>query len=155
MDTQVRARAVASATHDVSALANSARCQEDRRTDGIARAPGASNQFEGNPVIAVFHHVTQQRRNGIHIIEDNIDVAIIEEVSERSASGGHDEGQAASGCRRHLLELSAIQIAEKLRAVGPGSAPITLINCRIYVAISDEYITEAIVVEIEETSTPS
>src|SRR5260221_14522702 len=103
-------------------------------------------------MIAVLQYVAQQRRNRIHVIEDNIDVAIIEEVSERSASGGHDEGQAASGCRRHLLELSSIQIAEKLRALGPGSAPITLINGRRDVGLSDEYVREAIVAEVEETS---
>src|SRR6266853_1262893 len=155
MDPRIGTRTIASPAQDVTALANSASSQEDHGTDGIARALGPSNQFEGNPVIAILHHVAKQRRSRIHIIKNHVDVTIIEEIPERGAPGRNYEGKAAPRCRRHLLELCTIHMAEKLRTLGPSGSPITLVNRRIHVAVGDEYIQQAIVIKIQETCAPT
>src|SRR5713101_289676 len=154
MYARIRTRTVASSAQNISALANPAGGQKNGRTDGVAWALGSSNQFQGNPVIAVLHHIAKQGRSRVHIIENDVDAAIIEEVSKRGASGRYHEGQAASRCRRHLLELHAIQISEQLWTLGPSRAPITLVNGRIDMPIGDENIQEAVVVEIQKTRAP-
>src|SRR6266576_2803121 len=81
MKALVRARSVAAAADQVSALANTSGRHKDLRANGIPRTLPSANQFESEPMVVVLH--------------DNIGVAVVEEVPERRTACGNHVGQAA------------------------------------------------------------
>src|ERR1700674_3701875 len=105
-------------------------------------------------MVGVLDHVSKQGGRRVHVVEDNIDVAVVEKVSESRAASRDDHGEAAAGGGRNFLEFCAVEIAEKLRALGPGGAPLGAVGDRIDVAIGDENIEETVIVEVEEAGSP-
>src|SRR6266513_302457 len=112
MNSLIGAGAVPPSSSDVSALARTVRAKKNFRTDGVPRTLPSTHQLEGDPVIVVLHHIQKQRRGGIHVVQDHIDVAIVEKVPERSTSCGDHRGQAAPCRGRNLLKLNPLEIAK-------------------------------------------
>jgi putative hemolysin len=99
MKALVRARGVAAPAEDVPTLACPGRCDERFGSDGIPRTLRSSHQFECNPMIIVLHHVAKQHGRGVYSVQDNIDMAVIEEVSKRRAARRNHHTQTAARCR--------------------------------------------------------
>src|SRR2546426_1541104 len=154
MKTQIRARGVTSSAENVTALACTTRGEEDLRTDGIPRTLCSANQFESDPVVAVLYDIPEERWRRIHIIQDNIDAAIVEKVPKSRAPCGYYVGQAASRGRRNFLKLGPIEIAEQLWPLGPGCAPVALVHRRVNVAIRHKNVQEPIVIKVYKPSPP-
>src|SRR5205807_1320877 len=57
MKALVRARSVAAAADQVSALANTSGRHKDPRANGIPRTLPSANQFESEPMVVVLHDV--------------------------------------------------------------------------------------------------
>src|SRR6185437_3693158 len=91
---------------------------------------------------------------GIDIVDDHVDVPIIGEVAKRRTPACDDVSQTASRGGWNFLEFGAIEIAEKLRPLRPGGAPILQVHLRIDVSIDDENVEQAVVVEVEEAGSP-
>ena len=81
-------------------------------------------------------------------------MTVIKEIAKRGAAAGDDIGQPASGGGRDFLEFGTIEIAEKLRPLRPGGAPILQVHFRIDVSIDDKNVEQAVVIEVEETGSP-
>src|SRR5579859_4366532 len=154
MDALVRAGTVASAAEHMGALADSSGRQEHFCADGIAGALGTADEFQGQPVVGVLDHVPKQGRRRVHIVEDNVDVAVVEEIAESGAASRNNGGEAAACGGRNFLEFCAVKIAKKLRALGPGGAPFCAVGDGVYVAIGDEDVEKAIVVKVEKAGAP-
>src|SRR5207244_10857987 len=90
----------------------------------------------------------------VHSSEDNVDVAVVEEIAESGAGSGNDGGEAAACGGRNFLELCAVKIAKKLRALGPGGAPFCVVGDGVDVAVGNEDVEKAIVVKVEKTGAP-
>src|SRR5439155_7428888 len=129
--------AITSSAEHVGALADACGGYEHFCANRITRTFGTANEFEPDPVIAVLDHVAQQRRRRINIVKNNIDVTVIEEISESCAASRHHVGQSAAGSGRNLLK-SAVLITKKLRSLGPGCSPILLIHSRVNMPIGDK-----------------
>src|SRR6266850_1799327 len=155
MNSLVGAGAVTPSARDVSPLPHPARTKENLRANGIPRTLPPPHQFEGDPVIVALHHIAEQRRSGIHVVQDDVYVAIVEEVPERSTSCGDHISQAAASRGRNLLKLNAIKIAEKLWPLGPGCAPVPLVHRWVDVPVSYKYVREPIVIKVQEPGSPS
>src|SRR5580658_3023362 len=106
-------------------------------------------------MVAVLNDATKESGNGVQVVEDNVDVAVVEQVPEGCASGGDYIGQAAARGRRHFLKFLAIDIAKKERTLRPSGAPLGLVGDGINVSIGDENIEPAVVVEIEKARSPA
>jgi hypothetical protein len=128
MKTLVRVRPVATAADDVASLSRSACCDEHLGADSVSWAFRSSYQLEGKPMVAVFEHIAKQRRRRIHVVQNNVDVSIIENVAKGRAPRRNHVRQAASGRWRNLLKLVPIQIAEQLGPLRPSCAPVSSIN---------------------------
>src|SRR2546430_11632197 len=92
-------------------------------------------QLESDPVIAVANHVAKQRGGRIEVVEDDVDVAVVEEVTESSPARADYGGEAAAGGGRNLLKLCPVEIAEKLWTLRPSGAPVALVGNGINVTI--------------------
>src|SRR2546429_5581283 len=84
MKALVRARSVAAAADQVSALANTSGRHKDLRANGIPRTLPSANQFESEPMVVVLHDVSEEHRCRIHVVQDNIGVAVVEEIGRAS-----------------------------------------------------------------------
>src|SRR5256712_8247739 len=154
MKTRIRARGVTSSAENVTALPCTTRGQEDLRTDGIPRTLCSANQFESDPVVAVLYDIPEERGRRIHIIQDNVDAAIVEKVPKSRAPCGYYVGQAASRGRRNFLKLGPIEIAEQLWPLGPCCAPVPLVDRRIDVAIRNKNVQKTVVIKVHKPGPP-
>src|SRR5919108_4708995 len=112
MKAWVGARSVAAAANDVGTLAKTAGSHKDLRADSIMGTFRSTNQLKGNPMIGVFYHVPKQGRWRIHVVQHNINVAVVEEIPKRRATCWNHVGQSASCCGRNFLKLGAVEIAK-------------------------------------------
>jgi hypothetical protein len=97
MDSQVRARTKTSSTKDVSALPHPACCNKYLRSNRVARTSRTSNQLQGDPVIVVLDHISEERGMRVHAVEDNVGMAVVEEVAKRHSPGGNHSREPAPG----------------------------------------------------------
>src|SRR5260370_3575052 len=151
---RIRAGGVAAPAEDVSTLADSSDGQEHFGADGIVGALGTADEFQGQPVVGVLDHVPKQGRRRVHIVEDNIDVAVVEEIAESGAASRNDGGEAAAGGGRNFLEFCAVKIAKKLRALVRRGAQFCAVGHGVDVAVGDEDVEKAIVVKVEKAGAP-
>src|SRR6185437_7080410 len=151
LNTQVVGREIAASAEHVAALANAIGVQVDGRADSIARALGSADQLQLNPVVTIRIHVAQQYRHAVHIVEDNVDFAVIEQVAERCSTPDADNGKPSSLHRRHQVELAILQIVKKQRALGITGSPIwMLVHAGIDMTVDDQQIFPAVIVVIEK-----
>src|SRR5437763_3013524 len=86
MQTQVGVRRVTSAADHVSAMAQPIGRYEHLCTNGVVRALGATHEAEFQPVISVGNHVAQQSGRGIHVVDDDVEMAVIEQITDGKTS---------------------------------------------------------------------
>src|SRR6202171_2656855 len=128
MNSLIGAGAVAPSAEDVSPLAHTARAKENFRANGIPWTLRPSHQFESDPVIVVLHHIAKQRRSGIHVVQNDVYAAIVEEIPERGPPRGDHVGQAAPRRGWNLLKLGSVEILEELGSFCPCCSPVPLIH---------------------------
>ena len=106
-------------------------------------------------MVVVLADITQKGGDGIHVVEDSIDVTVVEQVPESRAPSGNHVSQSTACCRRHFLKFCCIQISEKLWPLRPSRSPVALVHPRIHVAIRDENIQQSVVIKVDESGSPS
>src|SRR5438876_253321 len=128
MNSLIGAGSVTRSADDVNPLAHSAPAKENFCANGVPRTLWSPHQFERDPVVVVLYHIAKQRRSAIHVVQDHVHVAIVEEIPERGASCGGHIGQAAPSRGRNLLKLDPVEIAQQLWPLGPARAPFPLVH---------------------------
>ena len=84
---------VAAPAHDVSPLPDAARSQVDSGSYGIARTLGSANQRKAYPVVFVGIHIAKQDGCMVDAVDDNVDLAVIEQITEGRSASRDDIGK--------------------------------------------------------------
>ena len=72
---------------DVGALADAVGGEVHGGSDGVAWAFGAADEPQGDPVVFGLGDVAEEAWGGVEIVDDGIEVAVVEEVSDGEAAG--------------------------------------------------------------------
>ena len=94
------------------------------------------------------------RRAHRHIVDDDVNVAVVEEVSEGHTTRGGELGKTCPLDCGDKGQLACVAMEEQ-SALFPGCAPVLRVDLRIDVAVDHEEIEPAIVVVVEEGCTPA
>src|SRR6266849_9185867 len=105
MQSLIGTRCIASATEHVATLADSSSGDENLGADGVARALGTAHQLERHPVVRVFHDIAQQSRRRIYVVQNHIDVAVVEQITEGGPARGNHDGETAACSGGNSLKL--------------------------------------------------
>src|SRR5882757_3027609 len=95
----------AAAAENVPALGLIGGCQIHCSADGITRALWSSQQFQLYPVMAVVIDVAQQGGRRIDVIQDNIDLAVVKQITKSGAARGNNGCKPRAFDGRYKLEL--------------------------------------------------
>ena len=97
-------------------------------------------------------HVAQQHRNAIHVVDDHVDFAIVEDVAKCCAAAHGHHGEARSLHGRDQFELAILQIVIEQWALRIALSPLRmLVHLRIDMAIHNQQILPSVVVVIEKS----
>jgi len=124
------------------------------RTDAAAigfRADGLD--FE--PVVAGARIAAQELRKVVDGIDNDVEVAVVVEVAESAATRGDRSGNAGTCVVGDIIEASIAQILVKQLALRIAGFGLELLDFGIDVAIADEDVGPAVVVEIKKAATPA
>src|SRR6266852_9572908 len=97
MNTLVGTGAIASTTEDIGPLADGARRHKHLAADCVSRALGSAYQAHRDPVVVILHYIAQQSRWRVHVVDDDIDMAIIKEIPERCTASSEQIAEPAAG----------------------------------------------------------
>jgi hypothetical protein len=93
-----------------------------------------------------------QTRHIVHAVSDEIDVPIIVVVAEGAAARGRGLGNAGAGFLRNIGETAVVHIVVEQLALRVARFGAQLLHLRIDMAVADEDVGPAIIVEIEKTN---
>src|ERR1700689_2393270 len=141
---------ITAAAENVATLPYAPACQIYGGPDGVVRALCASDEFQFHPVMVIRVHIAQQQRNGIDRVDDDIDLAIVEQVATSGAARRGHNGQSGSFNGGHHLKLAGFQVMKKQRALRVRRPPTFSIYFWVDMAIHDQQIFSSVVVVIEE-----
>ena len=103
-------------------------------------------------MVVVRIHVAKQHRNAIHIVDDHVDLAVVEDVAKCGAAANADDCKPGSLDRRNQLELAVLQVVVQKRALAIAGPPLRVfIHFRIDVPIDDQQIFPPVIVVVEES----
>ena len=106
-------------------------------------------------MIVVGAVATEEGRIAVHIIDDDVRVAVIIKVAERNSSTERWLSNRGSRQGGHILKLAVAQVAEKSPGFPVSNIQLGAIEFRIHMAISVENIEPAIVIRIKKPATPA
>src|SRR5580658_3728326 len=99
--------------------------------------------------------VTQDRGDVTRVVDDDVHLSGVEEISEGSAACTALEENAGAGTQGNILEGTIALITIENLALAIRRAILIVINLGIDMAICDEDIGPAVVVEINEARAPA
>ncbi len=88
-------------------------------------------------------------------VDDDIEFAVVEEVSDGEASADVDICEAGAFDGWHQVEFFAVDVSKEQRTLGPGGAPACAVDAGVDVAVCDDDVLPAVVVEVEEGVAPA
>src|SRR5580698_2367819 len=100
-------------------------------------------------------YVAEQDGRGVEGVDHDVDLSVVEEVSEGGATTGRHHGEAGVLYGRDELELFAFHVAIEKRALGEGGAPVVFIDSRVDVAVDHHEVFPTVVVVVDELGGPS
>ena len=71
------------------------------------------DELQLHPVVVVWIYISKQRWNPVHVVDDDIDLAVVEEVSKCGSTANADNGKPCSLNGRHQLELPILQVMKQ------------------------------------------
>src|SRR5260370_30908015 len=83
------------------------------------------------------------------------EIGSVVEVAEGGASRGNGIGDARSGMHRYIFEPPVTQVAIEKFALGVSGLGLQLFDLGIDVAVADQDVGPAVVVEIEKAAAPA
>ena len=99
--------------------------------------------------------VAQQTRGLVDVVHDDVEVAVVVQVSEGRATGAVQllERRAALGL--DLVESPLSVVVEQLVPLLPGGPQVLRVDVGEHVPIGDEDVLPAVVVVVDEADTPA
>src|SRR4051812_1210432 len=91
----------------------------------------------------------------VDIVDDDVEVAVVVEISKGGAARGLDDRQGRTEFRGDIAEPSIPQVAINDLRLLVCRLRFQRIDFRVDVAVDQEEIEPAVVIEVEESSTPA
>ena len=152
VDSHIVGGEIAAAAQNISTLTNPARREIDSCSNRIARALGSPNELQFDPLVVVRIHVAKQYRNAVHVVDDHVDLAVVENVAKRGTATNTDYRKPGPLDGGNHLKLSILQVVIEQRALGIAGSPLRmLIHLRIHMAIDNEQVLPTVIVVIEKS----
>ena len=119
------------------------------------RLPVGATAAIADPVVAGLLPVLQQRRRAVHVVDDEVEIAVVVEIADGKAASDPGDLQARAGALRDVAEARA-EIQQQLVLLAVGLAELReLVDVRKDVAVGEEEIELAVQVGVEEGRAPS
>ena len=112
MEPRIVARLEAAAAHQIRSLGKPASGHKHFRAYGVFRPLRTAFKRKFNPMIVVLIDVAKKDRMCVEAIDNDVDLAIIEEISKRRPARRNDVGQAGIVHRWHQFEVLPVAIVE-------------------------------------------
>ena len=148
---------VGAAGEDVVALADAAGGEVDGCADCVFGALfaglgiDAADEVELDPVVVVVVYVFEQDGDSVHVADDDVDFAPVEDVAKGSAAAYGDDCESGALDGGDFGEFTVFEVVEQLVALGVAGAPLgVLVDLGVDVAVGDEEVFPAVVVIVEE-----
>src|ERR1700722_16512395 len=101
-------------------------------------------------MVVVCGDVTEQAGVGVESVDDNIQLAVVEEVSDGHAAANVESCECGAFYCGFEIEFLAVDVAEEERALRPRGSPGCVVDLRVDVPIGDDEIFPSIVVEVQK-----
>ena len=88
-------------------------------------------------------------------VDDDVDVAVVVEISERAAPRGHWRGDARPGIEGNVVKAAGAQIFVEQLALRVARFRFELLDLGIHVAVANQDVGPAVVVEVEKAAAPA
>src|SRR5262245_36028938 len=149
MGAQIAVRKVTTAGRNLAHLRKAARADADASARRVAVALGAY-EFDTEKMSARAAVAQQQRRVAV-VGDDDVHIAVVVEIGERSPASRVRRRETVARRFGHFDEFARAVVAEELidLFVADGRGQFDL---RVDVAVGDEEVEPTVVVEIEETA---
>ena len=158
-DSEVRAHVggggEASSGEDVGPLAHAVGGEVEGGSGCVARAFYSADEMEGDPVIVVGVDVLEEGRDGVHVVDDGVHAAVVEEVADGETTRGHDLGERGGFDGGNGIEVVAVGVVEEERTLGPAGSPVVGVGVAVDVPVDLEKILPAVVVVVDEGGSPA
>src|SRR5260370_25801596 len=105
-------------------------------------------------MVSGLSYVAEEGGRGVDIVQDYVDMAIVEKVAEGCPAGADNGGEAATRGGGGLLELVAVDIAEKERGLGVGGAAVGFVGGGRYVACGGGQGGQSVIVRMRKYMAP-
>ena len=99
--------------------------------------------------------VAQQRRQLVHVHDENIEVAVVVEIAESHAATGVRAGHAGTGLVQQFLEPAAAQVAEDHEGSFVRHLRTVALHFGIDHSGGDEKVGQAVVVQVHDAGAPA
>src|SRR5205814_6810033 len=106
--------------------------------------------FDLDPVAPVSAVITQHGWRAVHIIDDNVDVPIVVEVSESAAACEVLRTDCAADFSRNILKTPVAEVTIKDFRLLVADVQFSVFDLRIYVAVGEKKILPPVVIEIQK-----
>src|SRR5271157_212109 len=125
-----------------------------------ARANGAAVRLDADaldldPVVVEARVSAHELRQAVHGVDDEIDIAVVVVVAEGAATVGVRNGDARSAILCDFAEAAVVQITVEQFLLGIAGLGGELFDFGIDVAVADEDVGPAVVIEVEPTASPT
>src|SRR4030095_16904042 len=119
---------------------------------GANRTPvrARSDTLHHQPVVPVPALVAQQGGPGIQVVHDDVDVAVVVQITERASASVIFSHDSRSRLRGNVFEAALAQIAIENAALFVGDMQLAARQLSVDMAIGDENVLPAVVVEIKK-----
>ncbi len=132
----------------------------DAGADGVAVGYGA-DEVQSEPMVLVFGEVDEEHGVVAEVVDDGFDASVVEEVGGGKAAAGTRVGQGGAGGFADVLELDwpcatdAAEVVVEEAGFAIEGAQLGGVNLGIDVAVDDEEVGPAVVVDVGEHGAPA
>ena len=162
VDAHVAVRIIAGAAADFVDEEAGAGFHGDASADGVAAGAiflrfggeGSADEPEGDPVIGGRKVVDEKAGRSVHVADDGGELAIVPEIADGEAARRTRSGDSGTGVRGDVGEGGVAVVVIKDARFLEIAAEMLAIDFGIDVAIDEEKIGPAVVIEIEEHGAP-
>src|SRR5579872_1029912 len=88
-------------------------------------------------------------------VDDHVDIAVVIEVAEGAASRGAGRGNSGASIQRDIFEMPVALIAIQQLSLGVAGFGAQLFDLGINMAIANQDVRPAVIIEVEKTTAPS
>src|SRR4051812_8064496 len=94
--------------------------------------------------------IPEERRRAVQIVDEHVDIAVVVEVAEGTSPAEILRGNRRTGFRGHIAEPAVSEIAIEQPWLPVREVKLPAGDLRVDVAVGDEDVAPAVVVEVEE-----